>query len=903
MPQPELSANDIHAEVRGHMDPALDAFIQLLRGVLPLRFIDLLGEDWRDGFTRRGRNLETGGRLRPAQLGLLNRWERLDEELDFGNLPILFEFLEKSGETLSQTVRSMKISGHLHELRKIRNGHAHFARLAPEDAQKAFRIMEELDGALELGFSDNLQLFQSRFDRMMVSKELMGSGLSAETVVDVSGRIRSMPLPMAFSGMKLTQDQADAVESLTDFLADPNRDVFILSGYAGTGKTFLMKGLVQHLMAERGVASVGLVAPTGRAAKVLTDVVRKGGDSLLIAPKAKTIHRFVYSGTKVVEMARDKEDTETPVLVMQVRRDPLPSNFVCIVDEASMVSDVLTQHENFRFGTGRLLHDLFTRLKVGSLEGAKVIMVGDPGQLPPVDMSEPPALDAAYIRDTYGPDSSGCTLKEVLRQSRNSGVLRLATGLRKALEDDQMHTFPEWGELPSDLVKVKGEWDEAFFANSEIDIQDKVVLVYSNKRAKQLNEEIRRRLFPGKMDVQSGDLLMVVKNNYHAPELMNGELIEVLDASGNVVTRQHRIKTKRKGVTDEHEVHLRFRKVKIRSTVWDAGLYAEKWLLENMLDSDDASLTSEEFKALYVDFKKRHPGLKLNSMAFKEAMNNDPYFNALQVKFGYAITVHKSQGGEWPEVFVDFDRAGGKSNSEYFRWAYTAATRTSQNLNMLTSPFFQGKQMSTGRVETLQKRHIEVPEEYQLNLPFQNSPTANHELVGGAVVWLFAVIGGQVATLRAEQHQVKVSAEWEGQNYEFSLFFKADGKVSSQSYTGAEDKVVLGLNRLVKKSLSWKRDTISGAPMKPIASGRGAFKCVRESLQESLQDRLGPDVQIRLVDSEEYCENVVMTSPEGEECMWKFYFKGNGKSSRNSVHPKSTAGPSWIDFIVTNLND
>lgn len=884
-----------------HLDPALDSCIEQIRKSLPTLLIDLLGSEWQQALIELAKNLKHGGQLRKYQSDFLERLERSNEPLDFGNLAILFELLEGSGLSLDHGAGEA-MSKEFKGLNDIRNNQARYGQETAEKVTKAYDSMASLDVRLSLGFAERLEMYRSKFNRALQQQSLLDNGVDRVDVVDVSGRLHALPLENAFEGVRLTIDQDEAVIAMKAFFDNPRADVFILNGYAGTGKTFLMRGIVQHLLAERGQASVGLVASTGRAAKVLSDVVAGGDDGLDIS--ATTIHKFVYSGSDVVEMVRDKDDTETPVLVMKVATNRLPTNFVCLVDEASMVSDVLSEHENFRFGSGRLLHDLFVRLRIGTVEGAKLIFLGDEGQLPPVGMSHTPALDVDYIRDTYGHTASKHSLREVVRQKKDSGVLRLATELRAARFKDQMDTFPEWNEYPEDVALVGAEWRGPYFDEATFSLKQKAILVYSNKRAGELNEEIRDRLFPGKKEVQPGDVLMVIKNNYLDPLTMNGELVELLTSGKGVIQRSFRIKTRRKGATDEQLVTLKFREVRIRSLDWQPGQYADKLILENVLHSESPQLTSAEFKALYVDFKKRHPKLKANSPDFKDALKRDPFYNALQVKFGYAITVHKSQGGEWSEVYVDYDRQTGKSNADYFRWAYTATTRSKQRLYMMSSPFFAGKKVSTGMTATLNERLIMVPEKFKTGLPFVNSPTAMHEIVGGALAWMFTAIGGNLDSLKAEQYQVKVKASWQDKVYAFSIWFKGDGRLSKHNLENTEaDKVMEGLNRLVKKLPTWNVETVSGGPMKPIAQGRGAFKCRRSDLIPALQERFGPSVRMNLESSEQWCENVVLTSPEGVQSTWKFYFKSNEKSSRNLLHPKSKGSPEWCNFIEQSLNE
>ena len=465
----------------------------------------------------------------------------------------------------------------------------------------------------------------------------------------------------------LTPDQQLALAAIQSFVSKGEEKCFLLEGYAGTGKTFLIRRLAQWL-ADRQLSFM-LAAPTGRAAKVLAD---KTGFV------AGTIHRSIYSMDKLEEIPNAKaEDRFTFFYALKlVAPDERPR--VIIVDEASMVSDVESDEKFIRFGSGRLLQDLMEF--AGELQPdskCQIVFVGDPVQLPPVGMNFSPALDGAYLKREFDANSSGASLKQVVRQGGDSAILAAATQIREDLERGRLNRLeirPYGREVVAiDLQGVMELWARELAPDREPSVAPPLVCVtWKNETAMQYNAAVRARLHGGDDGLhalRTRDYLMVVANN-RATGLMNGELILVKSVDGEAVT--HRVGIR--GKDGPKHIALTFRKLTL--VVPDARgqvSVINSMILENVLFGRERDMTEDEFIAQQVYFKSRHAGLSVKSEAFKKALAEDPYFNALRVKFGYAVTCHKAQGGEWPSAVVVFER--GRPNLDCLRWTYTAITR------------------------------------------------------------------------------------------------------------------------------------------------------------------------------------------------------------------------------------
>ncbi|NHQ59051.1 AAA family ATPase [Chlorobium sp. BLA1] len=460
----------------------------------------------------------------------------------------------------------------------------------------------------------------------------------------------------------LSSSQREVLARVEEFLSSPV-NVFILKGYAGSGKTTLLKGLVKNLVTSK--KRYALMAPTGRAAKILSD---KTGN------QATTIHKGIYTYHEL----DDKEEKETFRYYYGINTDADIANTIFIVDEASMISDAIAEDEFFRFGTGRLLSDLITFTRVQHKNaGTKIIFVGDPCQLPPVGDNASNALDAKYLKDNFGLDSEEAVLTEVLRHSAGSGVLDSAVLVRKAITSGHFNYFNLNGN-GTDVIRSSAEHFIDSWQSAE---GTKVIVTYQNKTAYDLNVQIRSGLHGSdELPPRQGDIVIIGANSYTLG-VLNGEFAVINYADTVAESRTIAMK----GLPP---VTLTWRKVElVLPDLEGKERIVSGRLLENFLYGGN-KLSPDEMRALYIDFKVRHKNLKPKTREFNEAIRQDEYFNCLKVKYGYAVTCHKAQGGEWDNVFIVWDYGQGFQNQGFYRWAYTAITRASSLLYNLTPPYF-----------------------------------------------------------------------------------------------------------------------------------------------------------------------------------------------------------------------
>jgi hypothetical protein len=495
---------------------------------------------------------------------------------------------------------------------------------------------------------------------------------------------------------KLTDDQNACLDALEAFFANQEQRIFLLKGYAGTGKTFLAKGLTEYLSAQGRDFKLG--APTGRAAKNISE---KTGQT------ARTLHSLIYNFSDLKEFSDDENrDDETFKFYADVKVNDDQANAVYIIDEASLISDVYAENEFFRSGTGYLLQDLLTYIGFENSENdRKIILIGDPAQLPPVNMKQSPALDAKYLLDRFGRRSTEYELKEVLRQKADSGVLRNVLPLRESIakgvfnslhisfDDDVQHIHAD------EVVPVY----MAARAMSATDLP--IIVTHSNSEAADFNGAIRTAIFPGFDHVTPGDRLIITANTSVGERfLANGEFVLVEDVQS---TTEQRIVASRNRAPET----LTFRDIEISvaNADGDATLLLVK-ILDDFLHNKDASLSSARQRALYVDFKNRHPDLnpRKDKKNFTQVLRNDPYFTALRAKFGYAVTCHKAQGGEWSHVIVSCRKDGEPRNPDNFRWLYTAMTRSSDKLYLLNPPEVRIKTVESANPEESEAFHRDV---------------------------------------------------------------------------------------------------------------------------------------------------------------------------------------------------
>ena len=499
--------------------------------------------------------------------------------------------------------------------------------------------------------------------------------------------------------IKLNDSQQQAADAFRSFLASDAR-VLILKGAAGTGKTTLAIEFLRIL--DAGNTPCALMASTGRAAYIMAS---KTGRAV------STIHRGIYSLQKLqpaksANAAADGDDDDGGMtLSFGLRRNDDADDAVYIVDEASMVSDSYSSGEAFTFGSGQLLTDLMTYA-----EGRKIVFIGDYAQLPPVGMNFSPALDVDYISSKFGCEAREVTLREVVRQQAGSTMLSNATRLRDCIEQKAFVEFHL--DDGDDSAAADSDLLEPYFRLSpEKPCAQAAVVTYSNHQALEYNLAIRRHYHGSDAPrLLAGDLLMICRNNYaYEHELFNGNVVQV-EACAPDSEREQRSLTIKIGEGKSTAVTLSFRKATIRFAAMGETVSLSVTLLDNFLDSPAPIVNGALARALVADFNQRLPHSLKSRLAeirrllhsngrltdeqrqlrdsYTRRLQSDPYYNAVVCRYGYAMTCHKAQGGEWPYVFVDMSRCGGTANETYFRWAYTALTRASKKIWHFRAPDF-----------------------------------------------------------------------------------------------------------------------------------------------------------------------------------------------------------------------
>ena len=480
--------------------------------------------------------------------------------------------------------------------------------------------------------------------------------------------------------MELTNQQNKVFEQIKVFL-NSDASVFILRGYAGTGKTTMVKVIADYIEQTRQLA---MMAPTGRAARVLA---MKTGHT------ATTIHKAIYSKAHV-EPKKVKNIAESEFkFVFSINNSENGGNIVAIVDEASMVCSRKIEHELFMFGTDNLMEDLLTFVRPNF--GGKVIFVGDPAQLPPVGESVSNALRAEYFKEK-GLKVIEAELTEVLRQKDDSVILKNAMMIRNLLKKDKRNQLV-FEEQKDDVETVPSEQflDKYLNYRKESGRHDSVIICYSNKSANRYNRDIRKAIYGEDVPLQENDILLITQNNYRLGR-MNGEFVPVISI-GKRTQQSAPVYAQIGGKKERIVITLNF----IQVTVPDGnGNPMICMLLEDLLTSDKATISIDENRALYINFCMRNPGLKQDTEAFAEALLNDEYYNAIRAKYGYAVTGHKCQGGEWGKVFVDYTGRTGLDDDS-LRWAYTATTRAQKTLYVTNLPHITP--FSKFRIEPIQK--------------------------------------------------------------------------------------------------------------------------------------------------------------------------------------------------------
>lgn len=447
-----------------------------------------------------------------------------------------------------------------------------------------------------------------------------------------------------------TLKQGEALNRLANFVLEGKKDdVFLLKGFAGTGKTTLVATLVSSLWKVK-MSSV-LMAPTGRAAKVM---------SVYSGNKAFTIHKKIYFPKK-----------QSGGGIQFVLAPNKHRNTVFIVDEASMIPD--TPADSKLFENGSLLDDLMFYVHSG--HNCKLILIGDTAQLPPVKLELSPALNEDRLSLNYDKEVECLELDEVMRQSDDSGILHNATNLREQLQSEFFEDFKFELHHYKDIVRLidGNEIQEAIDSSySQNGKEQTAIIVRSNKRANLYNQNIRERILFLDNEISVGDFMMVVKNNYfwlkpnsEAGFIANGDIIEVLEL-----------------FAIKELYGFKFAEVKVKMVDYPNQKPFETVLLLDTISAETPSLSYDDGNRLYQEVMKDYAHEKSKYRKFLGVKNNK-FFNALQVKFSYAITCHKSQGGQWNTVFVEQPYLPNGVDKDYLRWLYTAVTRAERQLYLI----------------------------------------------------------------------------------------------------------------------------------------------------------------------------------------------------------------------------
>jgi ATP-dependent exoDNAse (exonuclease V) alpha subunit len=458
-----------------------------------------------------------------------------------------------------------------------------------------------------------------------------------------------------------SREQVEAVDVFAGFMVSGTPDsVMLMRGSAGTGKTSIASAIVKtlHRLGQRVV----LMAPTGRAAKVFA--VNSG-------MTAYTIHRRIYR-------QRTFSGNSTPFN----RADNLNRNTLFIVDEASMIAN-RSQFGEGVFGSGQLLDDLVGYVYSGN--NCRMMLIGDRAQLPPVGENESPALDANTL-SSYGLQVFECDISEVLRQSEDSGILLNATSIRRKIEHDDTTGLPLIRLKGfADIVRVTGDEliEQISSSYSRAGVDETMVITRSNKRANIYNNGIRNMILGREEELTRGDRIMVVKNNYHWTRPQQQRKSED-DGSPSFLANGDIASVER--VSGQRELYgFRFSEVLLRFPDYD-NYEVQVTMLTDSLSAEAPSLTAEQQNQLYENVLADYADLRLKTDRMK-ALREDRFFNALQVKYAYAVTCHKAQGGQWAHVYLDQGYMTDEMlGNDYYHWLYTAFTRATERLYLVNWP-------------------------------------------------------------------------------------------------------------------------------------------------------------------------------------------------------------------------
>jgi ATP-dependent exoDNAse (exonuclease V) alpha subunit len=449
----------------------------------------------------------------------------------------------------------------------------------------------------------------------------------------------------------LNHDQDIALLKFKIFL-NSNDQVFILKGYAGTGKTTMIKEMIAYLNTVKRQPI--LMASTGRAARILFEKTNF---------PSETVHRTIYH----IEETGVDEELEYRYTRFALHTSEVSTEAVFLCDESSMLSNKLIFSNELSFGSGRLLADLITH--IGK---RKIVFVGDPSQLPPINSFSSPALSSEFFKKEFDFIVHEASLTQIMRYKANSGKYENTVRLREAIEENRAMNNPKIYARGKNDIHVYSSEDQLVISFAALvkvyGIDQMCCIAHSNNKVFELNFNIRRILFKGKTHkINIGEPLLIIQNNYLFG-LFNGDSVEVIEVKDEV----------------ENRVGIDFRWVEVQTFDKDGMVRKKCLIVDNLLHMNLVGLNNEQETKLYQDFviRMKNIGVLEKTEKFIYYLKNDMYLNALKVKFGYAMTCHKAQGGEWPHVFLSLDKYLFVKipKPELHRWLYTALSRASNNV-------------------------------------------------------------------------------------------------------------------------------------------------------------------------------------------------------------------------------
>lgn len=449
-----------------------------------------------------------------------------------------------------------------------------------------------------------------------------------------------------------TEGQINLLKTTSEFLLDPEENnLLVINGYAGTGKTTIVKSITDILSKYKHECV--LLAPTGRSAKVLSTYSQK---------QAFTIHKKIY------RIYLDNNGYSQCSLLPNIHK-----NTLFIVDEASLISDYSIPSEGGISSGRSLLDDLVNYIYNGN--NNRLIIIGDAAQLPPVGMEESPALNLKFLNASFRLKIRSCELTDVVRQEENSGILQNATLLRNAITTNNPHLFKFQLNGYNDIIKINScDLEDAInLAYSSYSPEETMIICRSNKKTNLFNKQIRYGILGREAELNGGDYLMCVKNNYYWLDentkpgfLANGDIIEV-----NRVKKIH------------HIYDFNFAEASFSLCDYPDNIQIDAMIMLDIIESESASLTYSSYQKFYEKVVQDYMDIPNKNERLKEVKKNK-FLNAIQVKYAYAMTCHKSQGGQWKAVFVDQDYYNeSMDNVTYLRWLYTALTRASEKIYLV----------------------------------------------------------------------------------------------------------------------------------------------------------------------------------------------------------------------------